>query len=207
MIFIKVNFLIIYYKYHLYKICMHVLYILSIQTYVCIFMCTNKPRMQIYLEAKSYKLQYISTFLLQDKKDHFSCDLTKAVRVIFSSLVHLPRDSIYKKHITKNITLNHKNGWKNVDDKADHLISIPLSRQTGCGLSAVIPRKEQHVKPINYLIWLYYQPAENNNIAHSQTHFRAPVAHPTLWRQSEAWGEERMLKEGAACWFLPSWLA
>lgn len=73
-------------------------------------MCTNKPRMQIYLEAKSYKLQYISTFLLQDKKDHFSCDLTKAVRVIFSSLVHLPRDSIYKKHITKNITLNHKNG-------------------------------------------------------------------------------------------------
>lgn len=40
---------------------------------------------------------------------------------------------------------------KNVDDKADHLISITLSRQTGCGFSAVIPRKDQHVKPINYL--------------------------------------------------------
>lgn len=46
-------------------------------------MCTNKSRKQIYLEAKSYKSQYISTFLLQDKKDHFSCYLTKAVSYFF----------------------------------------------------------------------------------------------------------------------------
>lgn len=38
---------------------------------MCIFMCTNKSRKKIYLEAKSYKIQYISIFYFKTRKITF----------------------------------------------------------------------------------------------------------------------------------------